>query len=249
MDVKRSVVTGIIALVMLFIGIGIGGAGTPSRTVTETITIFSTKTTTSLYPTTVISTITETLTRTITSTSYVFTTITFPPTTTTITYSMTIPVGGYNGTYRVGEPFRIGNFEYAVLGYTITKYIKSKSLTGEYYYYSAQPQRKIIVVWLNVKNVGIKEDTPYIKAYLITVQRNFYDQVWYIYSSFRHFLDTPTDPAIVSQAVEYVDLRELTPNESIVATILFQIPDYEDPAILLIGYSNSETEYVIVPLR
>jgi len=61
MDVKRSVVTGIIALVMLFIGICFGGIVIPPRTVTTT--------TTSQVVTTLSVTTTETVVKSVTATA------------------------------------------------------------------------------------------------------------------------------------------------------------------------------------
>jgi len=72
MDVKRSVVTGIIALVMLFIGIGIGGIVIPPRTITIT--------TTSQVATTLFVTTTETIVKTATATETVIKTVTITTT-------------------------------------------------------------------------------------------------------------------------------------------------------------------------
>jgi len=309
MGVKRTVITGIIALAMLLIGIGIGGASVPPKTVTmtstlwatttipmtvtetaikaltetvtktvietatetmistvkETITNTETKTVTETMTTTKTDTLTttttsvsvlpitipitttlmQTLTQTITTTSYVLTTI---PVTTTVTSSITIPMGGYSGTYNAGEVFRIGNFEFTVLGYTTTKYIKKKSIFGDYYYYySAKPNMKVVVVWLMVRNIGTKVDNPsrlWIYYYLITVMRNTYEECdVYDLSS----VGSEVDSTIVSQAIEYVDLsRDLSPDESFIATIIFQIMETDEPAILLIEYFE---EFYIVPLR
>jgi len=295
MSVKRSLITGIIAIAMLLLGIGIGGASIQPRTVTmsstlwatttvsttatktvtetatetltttvketvaktETITetvvttrtdtVTTTTTSMSVLPITIpiTTTLTETKTQTVTATSYVPITI---PVTTTITSSITVPVGGRSGTYSAGEVFRIGNFEFSVLGYTTTKYIKEKSYFGDYYYYySAKPNMKIVVVWLMVKNVGVKVDNPYwlwLDYYLITVARNTYDECSLFSLS---SLGSNVDPAIAAQAVEYVSLnRDLSPGESFIATIIFQIMETDDPALLLMEYQE---EFYIIPLR
>jgi len=300
MDVKRSIITGIIALAMFLLGIGIGGAGVSPKTVTTTstllltttvpqwvtttvpttvpITVPMTVTVPTIVPTTVketetvretivttktdtvtatttsisvlpitipiTTTLTETKTQTVTTTSYVPITI---PVTTTITSSITVPVGGRSGTYSAGEVFRIGNFEFAVLGYTTTKYVKEKSIFGDkYYYYSAKPNMKIVVIWLMVRNVGSKVDNPYklwLYNYLITVTRVTYEECdVYDLSS----LGSNVDSTIAAQAVEYVDLsRDLSPGESFVATIMFQIVETDDPAMLLMEHSE---EFYIVSL-
>jgi len=194
-DVKRSVVTGIIALVMLFIGIGVGVA-VPPRTITTTATI-------------------------------------------TITHSITVPTGVCLGTYHIGEPYRAGNFNFIVLGYVMTKYIKFVNLSKNCYeYYSAKPQQKLVVLQLAMRNVGTEKPClgPSFSASLITDKRNTYD------SAFIHDLEYVGSNAgseIDSQAVDLSKIYNGTssgyiyPNQTVVSPLVFQIPENEDPAILL----------------
>jgi len=75
MDVKRSVVTGIITLVMLFIGICFGGIVIPPRTVTTTTTL---QVVTTLFVTateTIVKTVTATATETVTEMVTITTTL------------------------------------------------------------------------------------------------------------------------------------------------------------------------------
>jgi len=230
--VRRSVITGVVALVMFFAGVGIGGVAVPPRTATTTTTF--------TLPTTATVTATETTTYTVTQlatlTSYVTKTTTHPPVVVTAVYSITIPAGGYEGLYRVGEPIRIGRFEFTVVGYTETRYIKLRSQFYEdyYYYYEAMPQHRIIVVWLTVKNVGTQADNPlftFPRIYLVTTQRNTYGTS--SLNELKLLDESEVNPTVISQAIEWVDADiDLAPGEAVTVAIPFHIPEHEDPAVL-----------------
>jgi len=234
-SVKRSVVIGVVALVMLFAGVGIGGVAVPPRTVTTTTTFTLPTTATVTATVTATETATYTVTQLVTLTSYVTKTTTLPPVVVTAVYSITIPAGGYEGLYRVGEPIRIGSFEFTVVGYTETRYIKVRSRFYEdyYYYYEAMPQHRIIVVWLTVKNVGTRTDNPrfsFPNIYLVTTLRKTYGGC--SPNDLRILNEEEVDPTVVSQAIELVDFDiELAPGEAITIAIPFQIPEHEDPTI------------------
>jgi len=105
MDVKRSVMTGIIALVTLLVGIGIGGAAALSKTVTITVTM--------QVVTTVPTTISETVTKIVSADGY-----------RDIFYAVgeTIPIGNFD----------VVILNYTTTKYV---YTKVKSSFGDYYYY------------------------------------------------------------------------------------------------------------------
>jgi len=235
-SVKRSVVTGVVALVALFAGVGIGGATVPPRTATATTTFMLSTTTTVTATVTATETATYTVTQLVTLTSYVTKTTTLPPVVVTAVYSITIPAGGYEGLYRVGEPIRIGSFEFSVVGYTETRYIKVRSRFYEdyYYYYEAMPQHRIIVVWLTVKNVGTRTDNPrfsFPRIYLVTTLRNTYGV--FSLNDLKLLDESEVDPTVVSQAIEWIDADiDLAPGEAVTVTIPFHIPEREDPAAL-----------------
>jgi len=206
-------------------------------TVTKTITsaVFLTETLTTTRTTSVPITITA-----VSPTTVVTTVTTLIPTTVT-TY---VPIGGLTGTYSIGEVFRIENFEFACLGYTMSKYIKNVWIG---HYYSALPQRKLVIVWLMVKNVGTKIDSPsWFSFYLVTDKRNTYFRA--DPPSDLKALETDVTPEIASQAIEYRDpaLLKLYPSENSTATVVFQVLEDENPAIFLVEY---ESEYFIVPLK
>lgn len=207
---------------------------TTTRTTSVPITI------TTVSPTTVVTTEVKTLTTT--------KAVTVPTTVTTIlptTVTTYMPIGGLTGTYSVGEVFRIGNFEFACLGYTMSKYIKEKEI--EYYYYSAWPQRKLVIVWLMIKNVGTKVDSPpWHGFYLVTDKRNTYSEADPSFDL--EGIGTNVTPEIASQAIEYHGLisLELYPSENYTATVVFQVLEDENPAIFLVEYLS---EYFIVPLK
>jgi len=236
-NVKRSVITGVVALVMLFVGVVIGGAAVPPRTVTVTTTFTLPTTATVTATVTATETTAYTATQFVTLTSYVTKTATLLPVTTiTAVYSITIPAGGYEGMYRVGEPIRIGSFEFTVVGYTETRYIKVRSQFYEdyYYYYEAMPQQRIIVVWLTVKNVGTRVDNPrfsFPRIYLVTTLRNTYRPC--SLNELRILNEEEVNSTIISQAIEWVNADiDLAPGEAVTVTIPFQIPEHEDPAVL-----------------
>jgi len=131
------------------------------------------------------------------------------------------------------------------LGYTMSKYIKSEFGA----YYSAKPQLKLVIVWLMMKNVATKVDSPpWLSFYLVTDKRNTYSRAIPLFDL--ENIGTNVTPEIASQAIEYhepssIYLR-LYPGENYTATVVFQVLEDENPAIFLVEYGG---EYFIVPLK
>jgi len=101
------------------------------------------------------------------------------------------------------------------------------------------------------KNVGREvEAFPRLYFYIITNKRNVYPELL-IVSALIRLNEVEVNSAVTTQAVEYIERYAdlLHPNEGFAATLLFQIPDCEDPAILLIEHPGGERLYYIVSLK
>jgi len=112
---------------------------------------------------------------------------------------------------------------------------------------------KLIVIWIEMKYIGTKptsslllQPLPRVSFYLVTDKRNTYGD-----TSPCYFTEIDTlSPEIVAQAIEYIGPPSLSeplyPGQSYTITLLFQIPEDENPAILLAEYQGS---HFIIPLK
>jgi len=189
----------------------------------------------------VVTTITlpHTLTQTTVRTATVERTVTVVSTR-TVTHTLTTYVRN-PAIYSLGEEFEIEMVRLMVVNVTEASHLKALRVPGMIYeYYAPQPGLKLVVVYISVFNptpsgIYLPRDLSF---RLIADSGNTYSQTS-LESLVR--LEKPSAD-VVNASVEHLDLslyvyaKAVPPNSTVTASAVFQIPEEEKPAVLVIEW-------------
>jgi len=186
-------------------------------------------------------TVPHTLTQTVVQTATVERTVT-TLSTHTVTYTLTTYIRN-PAIYSLGEEFEVEMLRLTVINVTEARHIKALRVPGMIYeYYAPQPGLKLVVIYISIFNptpsgIYLPRDLSF---RLIADSRNTYLKA--SLESLVRLEQTSSD--VVNTSVEHLDLsiyvyaKTVPPSSTVIASAVFQIPEEEKPAVLVIEWSG-----------